>query len=193
MAQSRKKTSIRAGRARKFSRARKVNSRSSKSPARKLSLFQTQKWNLLISGLLAVLLIFFIAELAGLLNEQMLSIFAGLEVITIIALAADLYYKYKHTDKKRDFVRKNWLSIFMLLPASIFAVGIKMAGTGARAVGLLGSTSEIAATDLRLGTISMSAFARGMSIDSLVARLHRAVGSLHDALSVIPGHLRRKK
>lgn len=153
--------------------------------------WQSSEWSLLITLLVALLIIFFIAELAGMLDARMLAIFAAIEVMTLIILLLDLYFKFTHTPSKTQFLRQNWLTILLLLPASAFAVSLRFAGSTARSLGILGEASGVAAGDLRLGTVSMSMFAKGMQFDVFIARAQKLVGSLTDATSLASRVLRR--
>ncbi|MFA6036113.1 MAG: hypothetical protein WC759_04095 [Candidatus Micrarchaeia archaeon] len=159
-----------------------------------IEFWQKREWNYLLTALVTLLLVLFIIELTVPMNESLKFVVAAVELLALIAITLDLYFKFTHTPSKKQFLKENWLTLLLLLPASLFAFSFRFMGSSLRLLGLGGDELAIGITRLRSGERLGAVVAReGATGEMLIAQGQRLVRSVTDAFSLIMMFLRRVK
>jgi hypothetical protein len=163
-------------------------------PQFNIEFWQKREWNYLLTALVALLLVLFLIELTVPMNESLRLAIAVLELLALIAITVDLYFRFTRSTSKKKFLKENWLTLLLLLPASLFAVSFRFLGSSLRVLGLGGDELAIGITRLRGGEKLGALVAReGVAGETLIARGQRLVGSVADTISLAMRFLRRAK
>jgi len=159
-----------------------------------IEFWQKREWNYLLTALVVLLLVLFIIELTVPMNDSVRTVVAAAELVALIAITIDLYFKFTRSTSKKEFVKENWMSILLLLPASLFAFAFRFAGSSARVLGISGEALGGGAAELRIGEkVGLLAVRESTASEVLIARGQKFVASLADAASLAMKFLRRAK
>ena len=90
-------------------------------------LLESPQWKLLILLAVVLTLIMLVAEIFVKLNPQQLEIEEVSDLALLLIFGTDVFMRYHLAKDKREFLKKNWLDILVVLPFSRIMRALKVA------------------------------------------------------------------